>query len=114
MDMDRQDEQLLQQFFSEAAQQTIDDNGFTERVMNRLPMRVKWFTRIWTACCILVAAVLFFVCHGWELLMVQMEVLVRTTLAEPPQVKPFVVVLTFFCLLMIGAYEWLSRERLIR
>lgn len=53
MDMDKQNEQLLQQFFSEAAQQTIADNGFTERVMSRLPVRnMKLFTRIWTACCI--------------------------------------------------------------
>ena len=29
--MDRNDEQLLQQFFNEAAQQTIADNGFTEQ-----------------------------------------------------------------------------------
>ena len=111
--MDRKDEQLLQQFFSEAAQQTIDDNGFTERVVSRLPLRVKRFTRIWTACCILVAAVLFSVCHGWELLMVQLEVFLRTTIAEPPQVNPLAMGFAFFCLLLIGAYEWLSRERLI-
>ena len=48
-------EQLLKQFFSEAAQQKIEDNGFTERVMRRLPMRVNWFTRLWTAFCILMA-----------------------------------------------------------
>ena len=30
------DERLLQQFFSEAANQKIEDNGFTERVMQQL------------------------------------------------------------------------------
>ena len=104
MDMDKQNEQLLQQFFSEAAQQTIADNGFTERVMSRLPVRnMKLFTRIWTACCILIAAVLFTLFHGWELLFMQLEVLVRTTFAEPPQVSPLMVVFALFSLLMIGA-----------
>ena len=30
------DERLLQQFFNEAAHQKIEDNGFTERVMQRI------------------------------------------------------------------------------
>ena len=37
--MDEKNDILLRQFFSEAAQQTIDDNGFTERVMSQLPVR---------------------------------------------------------------------------
>lgn len=112
--MDEQNEKLLQQFFSEAAQQTIDDNGFTERVMSRLPVRVKRFTRIWTIGCIAIAAILFTVFHGWELLLVQMEVFLRTTIAEPPQVNPLMVVFALFSLLMIGVYELLSYERMIR
>lgn len=39
--MDRKDEQLLQQFFIESSQQTIADNGFSERVMRRLPNRAN-------------------------------------------------------------------------
>ncbi len=113
--MDEQNEKLLQQFFSDAAQQTIADNGFTERVMSQLPpANVKCFTRIWTACCILIAATLFTLFHGWELLLVQMEVFLRTTMADPPQVSPVMVVLTLFSLLMIGVYEVLSYERVIR
>ena len=112
--MDKQDEKLLKQFFSEAAQQTIEDNGFTERVMNRLPVRMKRYTRIWTGCCILFAALLFTLFHGWELLLVQMEVFIRTTIAEPPHINPVMVVFTLFCLLMIGVYELLSYERVIR
>lgn len=113
--MDRHDEQLLQQFFNEAAQQTIADNGFTEQVMSQLPRRsMKWFTRIWTTCCILIAAIFFYLFHGFELLLVQMEVFLRTTMAEPPQVHPAMVVLAFFSLLMVGVYEIISYERVIR
>ena len=47
MDMINDNDRLLQQFFSEAASQQIADNGFTERVMQRLPMRMNWFVRVW-------------------------------------------------------------------
>lgn len=112
--MDEQNEKLLRQFFSEAAEQKIEDNGFTEKVMDRLPVRVKRYTRIWTIFCVLFAAVLFTVFHGWELLLVQFEVFIRTSIAEPPHVNPLMVVFTLFCLMMIGIYELLSYERVIR
>ena len=44
----------------------------------------------------------------------QLEVQVRTTFAEPPQVSPLMVVFALFSLLMIGAYEVFSYARLIR
>lgn len=115
--MDKRDEQLLQHFFSEAAQQTIEDNGFTERVMRRLPAqpdRIKWFNRLWTAFCVTVAVILFTVFHGWELLAVQIEVFIRTTLVDPPQVNIMVAVLMLFSLLMVGLYEVLRAERVLQ
>ena len=113
--MDEKNDILLRQFFSEAAQQTIDDNGFTERVMSQLPVRnMQWFTRIWTAGCILIAGILFYVFHGFELLLVQMEVFLRTTLAEPPQVNPLMVVFALFSLLMIGIYAVISYQRAVK
>ena len=68
-------ERLLQQFFSEAANQQIEDNGFTERVMQSLPVASQraWlsrFSKLWTIFCVSVFAVLFVVFHGWELLAV--------------------------------------------
>lgn len=112
--MDEQNEKMLQQFFSEAAGQPIADNGFTERVMSRLPIRVKWFERIWTALCVLLAVLLFTLFHGWELLAVQLEVFLRTMMVEPPQVSPLMVVLGIMSLTLIGAYEMLSRERVLQ
>ena len=101
--MDEKNDILLRQFFSEAAQQTI------------LPVRnMQWFTRIWTAGCILIAGILFYVFHGFELLLVQMEVFLRTTLAEPPQVNPLMVVFALFSLLMIGIYEVISYQRAVK
>ena len=101
---------LLQQLFSEAAQQKIEDNGFTERVMHRLPLRVNWFTRLWTAFCILVALLLFTLFHGWELLAVHLEVLIRTLPTEPLSGRLVMVVTVFIGLLIAGASEFISSE----
>lgn len=76
---------LLQQFFSEAAQQQIADNGFTERVMQALPQQstfnIKLFNRLWTLFCVAVFVVLFVVFRGWELLAVHFMVMLRTVAA---------------------------------
>ena len=96
---------LLQQFFSDAARQQIADNGFTERVMQRLPSRINWFNRLWTMFCIVVFAVLFVVCHGWELLSVQLEVLLRTWTLESVSFNPLMLATVVFGLLFVGVGE---------
>ena len=74
MDMTEDNDLLLRQFFQQTAQQQIADNGFTERVMQHLPQhasltaRRTLLTRLWTAFCIVVFAVLFVAFPGWELL----------------------------------------------
>ena len=50
--MEDKNDILLKQLFEQAAQQQIEDNGFTERVMMNLPevkeSRVRCYTRLWT------------------------------------------------------------------
>lgn len=108
--MNEDNDMLLRQFFSEAAQQTIADNGFTERVMRRLPSRINWFNRLWTAFCIVVFAVLFVVLHGWELLVVQLEVLVRTLSVTTFTINPLMLAAVLFGLLLVGVGEVISWE----
>ena len=114
---------LLRQFFSEAAHQKIEDNGFTERVMQRLEtshkaqnskLKVQSFTRLWTAFCILVAFLLFSALHGWELLTVQLEVLLRTLPTEPFSGRLFMLVTIFIGLLIAGASEVISSSETVR
>ena len=105
MDMTEDNDLLLQQFFSDAARQQIADNGFTERVMQRLPSRINWFNRLWTMFCIVVFAVLFVVCHGWELLSVQLEVLLRTWTIESVSFNPLMLATVVFGLLFVGVGE---------
>ena len=55
---------MIEDFFKQAAQQQIEDNGFTERVMKNLPDRkldvARRLSQLWTLFCLVVAGVLFF------------------------------------------------------
>ena len=68
--MTDKDNMMIEAFFKQAAQQQIEDNGFTERVMHNLPDRkaqvVRRLTQLWTLFCIAVAGVLFFMFGGWQ------------------------------------------------
>ena len=64
-------DKFLEDFFKQAAQQQIEDNGFTERVMQNLPtstVTVRRLSRLWSLFCILVAMGLFFAFGGWQVL----------------------------------------------
>lgn len=129
MDMTEDNDLLLQQFFSEAAQQEIADNGFTEQVMQRLDseehqhsmaetklstsvttVNVQRVTRLWTCFCIGVFLALFIVFRGWELLAIQLEVLVRTLAVESFSINPLMLATILFGLLFVGVGELIYQE----
>ena len=72
MDMEDKNDMMLKQFFEQAAQQQIEDNGFTERVMMNLPevsrSRARCYTRLWTMFCVMTAAVIFWLSSGWDIM----------------------------------------------
>ncbi len=103
-------DRLLQQFFNEAASLQIDDNGFTERVMQRLPSRMNWFVRIWNTVCIVLFAVLFIVFRGWDLLAVQLEVMLRTMSTHSFSINLLMVFTIVFGLLFVGVGEVIYKE----
>ncbi len=116
MDMNEDNDLLIKQFFQQAAQQQIADNGFTERVMQRLPQhtslaaRRTLLTRLWTASCIVVFAMLFVVFHGWELLTIQFEVMLQTLSVQTFSVNLLMVASVLFGLLFVGVGEVISSE----
>jgi hypothetical protein len=119
MDMIDKDERLLQQFFSEAANQKIADDGFTERVMQRIEaesklqtsaIRLQTLTRLWTIFCVSVFAILFVVFHGWELLAVQFEVMLRTMATQSFSINLLMLFSVVFGLLFVGTGEIISSE----
>lgn len=65
-------DKMIADFFKQAAQQQIEDNGFTEQVMQSLPDRqidvAHKLSRLWTWFCIVIGAVLFFLLGGWQML----------------------------------------------
>lgn len=66
------DEALLQRFFADSARMNIADEGFTDRLMRRLPEEVDTrcyrLYRLWTAAMAAVCVAVFFFVNGFELL----------------------------------------------
>lgn len=66
------DEALLQRFFADSARMDIADEGFTDRLMRRLPEEVDTrcyrLYRLWTAAMAAVCIAVFFFVNGFELL----------------------------------------------
>jgi hypothetical protein len=120
MDMTEDNDILLKQFFQEASQQQIADNGFTERVMQSLPQhsllaaRRRLLIRLWTVFCILVFAILFVLFDGWNLLAVQLEVMVKTMAVQTINVNLLMVATILFGLLFVGVGEVISSETIRR
>ena len=100
--MTEKENKLIEDLFKQAAQQQIEDNGFTERVMEaigngqwaigngQLKMdngqlnrgNGKLLSVLWTWFCIAVSLVLFFVFNGWEMLKASLHVLYASILTS--------------------------------
>ena len=82
MDMTDKDNLLIENFFKQAAQQQIEDNGFTERVMMNLPEsqveKAHRLSLLWTVFCVVMSVVLFFVFGGWQALKASIMVVLQT------------------------------------
>ena len=66
MDMTERDDELLMHFFSEHKQE-IFDNGFSERVMQKLPRSaIRTYNRLWTLFCCMVGLAFILLTRGWE------------------------------------------------
>ena len=84
--MTDKDNLLLEGFFKQAARQQIEDNGFTERVMTALdePMKVNrkyaMYIHMWTLFCIAMAALLFFLFSGMDMIKASLQSLLHTSI----------------------------------
>jgi hypothetical protein len=82
MDMTDKDNLLIEDFFKQAAQQQIEDNDFTKRVMENLPEsqqeKAHRLSLLWTAFCVVLSVVLFFVFGGWEALKAAIMMVLQT------------------------------------
>ncbi len=62
------DDRLIQRFM-QANKREVADNGFTRRVIRRLPRRAEWWSNVLTFVCTLLCCVLFYVYDGFGLLL---------------------------------------------
>ena len=114
---------LIEKFFKQAAQQQIEDNGFTDRVMERVA-QTKPSTRrmsiLWTWSCVFIALALFILLGGWESLkatmmvwmttaLTSLEVLITTAPTAELPVNPVVVFLLVAVVLIYLPYQTARR-----
>lgn len=105
------DDILLKQFFNENRQE-IADNGFTQRVMKRLPGRANRLANMLTAVGVILAVILFFVLDGLGAIIGTLrEVFVSMSIQgiENIDLKSLVIaggVLLFFGVQKIYSMEW--------
>lgn len=100
MDMTENNDKLLKSFFA-GQRQEVADNGFTRRVMRSLPYRSNRLARLWTAGGFTLAAVLFVLLDGVQLVWDTLRETFTTTLengmaqTDPKSLALAVVVLLF-------------------
>ena len=114
---------LIEKFFKQAAQQQIEDNDFTDRVMERVA-QTKPSTRrmsiLWTWSCVFIALALFILLGGWESLkatmmvwmttaLTSLEVLITTAPTAELPVNPAVVFLLVAFVLVYLPYQTARR-----
>ena len=120
--MEDKNDILLKQLFADAAKQTIEDNGFTERVMMNLPetdmaeSRVRRLSHLWTLFCVVVALIAFWLAKGWpivenviaggkHMLINAIEVFLITAPTTEISINPWVVVLLLAFVLIFLPYQ---------
>ena len=114
----------LEDFFKQAAQQQIEDRGFTERVMQNLPERrveqVRRLSRLWTIFCGVVGVAMFFLLGGWQVVQgwflaaVRMtigwlEIFMVTAPTTEISINPWVVLLVLVFVIIFLPYQTARR-----
>lgn len=103
------DEQLLKTFLEPMKSMQIPDDGFTNRVMCRVPAKKTIIlSYLWTAFCLLVAGILFVFFQGWVPIVHGVLMLLK----NPPTLEQLMMlVISAGVIGGMGIFEILSRER---
>ena len=107
-----QDERLLERFFGEQLFEVTDD-GFSHRVMKKIPDRARRLNRLWTALC-LVAAVAFIIAErGLTAMVGSLQGLWADVSTHEllSRLNPLTVYLALVLLAAVGSYRLLAAER---
>lgn len=106
---DNNDEKLIVQFF-EKNRQEIADNGFSRRVMRRLPAGKRNLSRLWTAVCSLVGLALFLLFNGFAELRMALgnvfgDFVGALSSAERVSFSPLMLLIALFTLGAVTVYN---------
>ncbi|WP_321478385.1 DUF5056 domain-containing protein [uncultured Bacteroides sp.] len=101
--MMEKDDMLLNQFFN-TQKKEIEDNGFSRRVMRKLPNRTKYLSKLWVSFCTALALILFFTMNGLQLMTNALREIFTSLIQhgienlDPKSLLIAVVVILFLCL----------------
>lgn len=107
---DNRDDILIKKFFEENITE-IEDNGFSRRVMRRLPGRASRTNRIWTALCAAAGIAVFIIFHGWEYLTTYFyDVTADICTMEVQQINPVTLAIATIALAALALNNYVLSE----
>lgn len=100
--MESNDDKLLREFFA-TEKKEIADNGFSRRVMRRLPTRVNRLAQIWAVFVSLVALMLFFAFDGLQAVISTLrDVFVSMVQSSATNIDPKSLIIAAVVLIFLG------------
>lgn len=107
---DNRDDILIKKFFEENITE-IEDNGFSRRVMHRLPGRASRTSRIWTALCAMAGIAVFIIFRGWEHLTTCFyDVTADISTTEVQQINPVTLAIATIVLAALALNNYVLSE----
>ena len=102
--MNKKDEQLISKFMQNNKHE-MADNGFSRRVMQKLPVSAKVWSDILTVACVISCCILFYVFDGFSLILQSIrEVLQNQTMEfmnQPNSLRTLIVAIATVAFLSI-------------
>ena len=100
------DDQLLEQFFQPAKAVKVEDNGFSNRVMRKVPYNPVCLSYLWTLFCVLLGIVAFVVFVGWQPIFRGIISILNTNIGE---LHPVPIFLTAGVLISLAVIELVQK-----
>lgn len=108
--MNRNDEQLISNFMK-ANKKELADNGFSRRVMRKLPVSAKVWSDILTAVCVILSCVLLIVSDGVNVIFQSISEVIQNQSIEIMNSKLHTLFVGFATLAFLGIRSiWTIKE----
>ncbi len=105
------DDILVGKFF-EDNRIAVADDGFSRRVMHRLPSRVRIYNVVWTALCLIAGILLFLKYKGWTVIEDIMKKAVSDVMAHDTIMQhSWILAVCAFAAIVVCSYNMVAGER---